>query len=280
LKRSVATFSKIEIPYAYKLLDQEMNAYLNMGMRVLTETDVKHFRGPPLGEIVADEEERLLTTALPERILLDTEVPAMIQPPEEPEVRPEDLAALGLTKEEEEEKEAAAAVPAIPVLTSRSSNTFSIELPKGMNVQQPQLPEPQEGIKETTFDELPYDQQPQVEQPQVQPPQQSNTVSVQTTNQPVLVIPMNMERPPAETQIIPPPMPGAPGTIAVDTSTNAMNSMGLPTAQRRVPHATPNSSRTRSASPKATPVVTVQRQGSATPTNANANVRVQVTKQG
>ena len=71
-KRSVATFSKVEIPYAFKLLDQEMGAYLNMGMRVLTEKDVKHFRGPPLGELTADEDERLLSTTLPERVLLDT----------------------------------------------------------------------------------------------------------------------------------------------------------------------------------------------------------------
>ena len=87
MKRSVATFSKINIPYAYKLLDQEMNAYLNMGMRVLTEADVKHFRGPAIGEIPEDEEERLLSTALPERVLLDTEVPAMIEPKEEVEVK-------------------------------------------------------------------------------------------------------------------------------------------------------------------------------------------------
>jgi DNA-directed RNA polymerase beta subunit len=105
LKRSVATFSKVEIPYAFKLLDQEMNAYLNMGMRVLTEKDVRHFRGPPPGEITADEEERLLSTILPERVLLDTEVPEMIPPAEEVEVKLDDLTALGLTDEEKEEKE-------------------------------------------------------------------------------------------------------------------------------------------------------------------------------
>jgi DNA-directed RNA polymerase II subunit RPB2 len=274
LKRSVATFSKIEIPYAYKLLDQEMNAYMNMGMRALTEMDVKHFRGPALGELAADEEERLLSMVLPERILLDTEIPEMIQPPEEPEVKPEDLAALGLTKEEEEEKEVAAA--SVATFTSTPSNTFSIELPRGLNVQATP------GIEETTFDELPYEgnEQPQQQQQQQQQqPQQQNTVSVQTSNQPVLVIPMNVGTPAAPTEIIPPPIPGGPGTIAVDTSPNAMNATGLP-VQNRGPGAQRNRSMNRSASPKAAPIVNVQRQGAATPTNANANVRVQVTKQG
>jgi DNA-directed RNA polymerase II subunit RPB2 len=273
LKRSVATFSKIEIPYAYKLLDQEMNAYMNMGMRALTEMDVKHFRGPALGELAADEEERLLSMVLPERILLDTEIPEMIQPPEEPEVKPEDLAALGLTKEEEEEKEVAAA--SVATFTSTPSNTFSIELPRGLNVQATP------GIEETTFDELPYEgnEEPQQQQQQ-QPQQQQNTVSVQTSNQPVLVIPMNVGTPAAPTEIIPPPIPGGPGTIAVDTSPNAMNATGLPAMQNRGPGAQRNRSMNRSASPKAAPIVNVQRQGAATPTNANANVRVQVTKQG
>ena len=273
LKRSVATFSKIEIPYAYKLLDQEMNAYMNMGMRALTEMDVKHFRGPALGELAADEEERLLSMVLPERILLDTEIPEMIQPPEEPEVKPEDLAALGLTKEEEEEKEVAAA--SVATFTSTPSNTFSIELPRGLNVQATP------GIEETTFDELPYEGNEELQQqPQQQQPQQQNTVSVQTSNQPVLVIPMNVGTPAAPTEIIPPPIPGGPGTIAVDTSPNAMNATGLPAVQNRGPGAQRNRSMNRSASPKAAPIVNVQREGSATPTNANANVRVQVTKQG
>ena len=272
LKRSVATFSKIEIPYAYKLLDQEMNAYMNMGMRALTEMDVKHFRGPALGDLAADEEERLLSMVLPERILLDTEIPEMIQPPEEPEVKPEDLAALGLTKEEEEEKEVVAA--SVATFTSTPSNTFSIELPRGLNVQATP------GIEETTFDELPYEGNEEPQQQQQQPQQQQNTVSVQTSNQPVLVIPMNVGTPAAPTEIIPPPIPGGPGTIAVDTSPNAMNATGLPAVQNRGPGAQRNRSMNRSASPKAAPIVNVQRQGAATPTNANANVRVQVTKQG
>jgi len=278
LKRSVATFSKIEIPYAFKLLDQEMNAYLNMGMRVLTEKDVKHFRGPPLGELTADEEDRLLSTVLPERVLLDTEVPEMIAPAEEVEVNPDDLTALGLTKAEEEEKSAveaataaAAAAPAAPA----APNSFTIQLPAGMNASSAAEP-----LQETTLDDLPFAEEEVGEAPAATAPQNRGSVNVQTTSQPVLVIPMNIGTP-APTEIINPPMPGAPATLAVDTSESAMRGLNVPrvNSTRRV-----NSGMARpSAAPARTgaaPVVNVTRQGSAAPTNANANVRVNVTKQG
>jgi DNA-directed RNA polymerase II subunit RPB2 len=308
LKRSVATFSKINIPYAFKLLDQEMNGYLNMGMRVLTEADVKHFRGPPLGELAADEAERLLSTVLPEKILLATEVPAMIVPEEQPEIGPENLAALGLSAEEEEEKDAL--VQEAPVLVS-TPNTVNIQLPPGMNVAQQQVAaeEFDEGADAIPFSsEAPMalqqpqqqfqqqpqqnQQQPQQFQQQNQQPQQQfqqqggggNSVNVQTSSQPVLVIPMNVGQA-APTEIIQPPMRGAPGTIAVDTSDRALNSMGLPSNQQRPQRGgSPNARRPSSGggvrSGGGTPVVTVQRQGSSAPSNSNSNVKVQVTKQG
>jgi hypothetical protein len=273
LKRSVATFSKINIPYAYKLLDQEMNAYLNMGMRVLTETDVKHFRGPPLGEIAADEEERLLGTVLAQRVLLDTEVPAMIAPPEEVEVGPEDLAGLGLTKEEEEKEELTKIVDVPEVSTQKQTNTFTIELPQGMNMNMNTATP--SALEETTLDELPYSEDMgQPPAPAMQQGGGNNGVNVQTNSQPVLVIPMNVGAPAAPTEFIQSPMRGAPGTFAVDTSPRAMNSMGLPAQRGGTTRRSSAPSRSAGA-----PVVTVQRQGSSSPSNA-ANVRVQVTKQG
>jgi hypothetical protein len=304
LKRSVATFSKINIPYAYKLLDQEMNAYLNMGMRVLTEADVKHFRGPRLGELAADEAERLLSTVLPEKILLATEVPAMIVPEEQPEVGPENLAALGISAEQEEEKVMAEAEAEAPVVVS-NPNTVNIQLPPGMNVAQQQ-------VATEEFDEggdaIPFSSEAPMalEQPrqnqgqgQVQFQQQNqfqgqnqfqqgggggNSVNVQTSSQPVLVIPMNVGQA-APTEIIQPPMRGAPGTIAVDTSDRALNSMGLPSTQQRQQRggASPSPRRPSpggGARGGGNPVVTVQRQGSSSPSNSNPNVKVQVTKQG
>jgi hypothetical protein len=279
LKRSVATFSKIEIPYAFKLLDQEMNAYLNMGMRVLTEKDVKHFRGPPLGELTADEEERLLTMVLPERVLLDTEVPEMIAPVEEVEVNPDDLAALGLTKEEEQEKGVVeeATVAAAAQVGPSPPNSFTIQLPAGMNASSAAEP-----LQETTLDDLPFAEEEvgEAAPAAAAAAPQNRGVNVQTTNQPVLVIPMNIGTP-APTEIINAPMPGAPATLAVDTSESAMRGLNVPrvNATRRVnsgmARVSPGPARTGAA-----PVVNVTRQGSAAPTNANANVRVNVTKQG
>jgi len=269
MKRSVASFSKVEIPYAFKVLDQEMNAYLNMGMRVLTEKDVKHFRGPPLGELAADEEKRLLETVLPERILLDTEVPEMIAAPEEPEVRPEDLTALGLSKEEEE---AAAAPPAIVQIPAQAqANTFTIDIPSGIPTNAVPAPEP---LHEDTMEDVPFAEGPPP--PNYAP---TNSVNVQTSSQPVLVIPMNIGRPAAPTEVYQPPMPGAPTTFAVDTSDQALKSLNIPSTTNR---ANPNTRRSVSpGTPRTGSVVNVQRQGSvAPPANNNANVRVNVTKQG
>ena len=282
LKRSVATFSKIEIPYAFKVLDQEMNAYLNMGMRVLTDLDVKHFRGPRGGELTADEEERLLSTVLPERVLLDTEVPEMIPEAEEEEVKPEDLTALGLTKEEEVEKEkvetAMVSRETMQVAQEPSgATTFTLQLPTGMN--------PSTGLQEDTLDDLPYadDEPSAAQQPQQQ---QRNSVQVQTSNQPVLVIPMNIGSS-AATEIVQPPIPGAPTTFAVDTSDSAMRGLNLPSVSQRSRSNSgtqrPRSPGTGFANRNGAPatVVNVQREGSAGPApSSNSNVRVNVTKQG
>lgn len=291
MKRSVATFSKVEIPYAFKLLDQEMAAYLNMGMRILTEKDVKHFRGPPLGELTADEEERLLSMALPERVLLDTEVPAMIPPPEEPEVHPEDLTALGLTKEEEEEKEKESekgrAIVGVEPLAA--PNTMTIQLPAGMSATanataMANSAEPSDvPLEGDVTDDIPFSEGPAPMQGGGQQRQQP-PVSVQTSSQPVLVIPMNVGMS-APTELVRPPMPGAPHTFAVDTSDSAMRGMNLPPvgqAARSRSNSNSSSSQKRAPGSAATnTVVNVRREGTGSPAlSSNANVRVTVMKQG
>jgi DNA-directed RNA polymerase II subunit RPB2 len=101
-KRSLTTFSKVEIPYATKLLDQELNFFLNMGMRILTDKDVRRLRGAPLVELTAEQQKAALEAPLPERKYPDLEVPEVLEQKEEMMVRPEDLSALGLSAEEEE----------------------------------------------------------------------------------------------------------------------------------------------------------------------------------
>ena len=49
VKKSRTTFSQIEIPYALKLLDQELTTYANASVRFLTEKHVRAFRDLPSG---------------------------------------------------------------------------------------------------------------------------------------------------------------------------------------------------------------------------------------
>jgi DNA-directed RNA polymerase II subunit RPB2 len=45
-KRSLATFSKVEMPYVVKLLEQELSTYTNIGMRFLTAKNISHLPKP------------------------------------------------------------------------------------------------------------------------------------------------------------------------------------------------------------------------------------------
>jgi hypothetical protein len=276
-KRSVATFSKVEIPYAFKLLDQEMNAYMNMGMRVLTERDVRKFREPDFVELAADEQARLLKEPLPTRVVLDTEVaPERIIEEEQPEANMGDLAGLGAAEEAEAEVQPAAPqIVDLPVEPAKSSIT--IELPRGMEAAAP-VAAGEQGLEEVSdFDGIPYTEQGAVTKQQGGG---GGGVNVQTSQQPVLVIPMNVGSSVAPTEMIRSPMPGAPGTIAVDTSDSAMRTIGGGHTPQ-ITRSRSTSPRARSGSGGAAPIVTVNREGGgATPTNSNANIRVTVMKQG
>jgi len=46
VKKSRVTFSQIEIPYAMKLLDQELTTFMNAGLRFVTSKGLRHFREP------------------------------------------------------------------------------------------------------------------------------------------------------------------------------------------------------------------------------------------
>ena len=296
MKRSVATFSRVAVPYAFKLLDQELTAYMNMGMRVLTDKDVATFRAPPLSDLTAEQEAALLDAALPERVLPETTAPDYIEPEEEKEVRPEDLAALGAGAEEPEEAPAAAAVEQEEVVVARAppaanTLTFAVASPgAGAPATNTIALEPADATDEIPFEGdqsaapvIPVAAAAASAAPAA-PAAPANSINVQT-NQPVMVIPMNVSQPPAATEIISPPAPGAPTTIAVDTSENAMKSIGLPpvTAPGNArSRSNSNGGRSRSNSPGAgTPgSVNVTKQGSANAPPPAANVRVNVNKMG
>jgi hypothetical protein len=281
-KRSVASFSRVEMPYAVKLLDQEMNTYLNMGMRFLTTKDVKKFRPPPFSELTGDQEAALLGAALPERVLPETAVLEYLPQPEEPEVRPEDLAALGAT----EEKEPAPAPAAVPVPAPTANQQDGVVMKIGnMNIGMQQAPQEEEDdisfVQQQEGEAMPGEQQNQQNQPQQNQPQQNQQgggmqgVNVQTTSQPVLVIPLNVNKQPEPTQVIPAPAPGAPQTIAVDTSPSAMQGIGGAPPPRN----NTSQKNRRAAPPNPGATVSVNKVGGAAPPPA-ANVRVTVNKTG
>ena len=280
MKRSVVSFSKVEMPYAVKVLEQEMNAYLNMGMRFLTTNDVEHFRKPPIAELTEDQQRVLLEGKLPDRILPETEIPEFLPAPEEPEVRPEDLEALGAIEKEEPKPQ-----ELLKPLATASNEPGVIMKMGNMNLMmaqsQPMMQsQPMESLEDDDSDDIPFSQapvqqlqsQPQYQQQQQQSQQQS--VNVQTSSQPVLVVPLSMQQA-APTEMIPPAAPGAPATIAVDTSENAMRGIApRPTSPRRATNTNTNAN----SNPNTT--VTVNKVGSSQAPPPAANVRVNVNKVG
>jgi DNA-directed RNA polymerase II subunit RPB2 len=74
-KRSLATFSKIEMPYVVKLLEQEMSTYMNIGMRFLTEKYLKRLPKPNPSDFTDSLLEEFGDIALPDLEQEDISVP-------------------------------------------------------------------------------------------------------------------------------------------------------------------------------------------------------------
>ena len=95
MERSSATTSIVEMPYATKLLGDELQTYLNMGMRILTAKSVAHLEQEvftlPEGDLVR----QALDRPLPQAILVDTRVPKYEAEAKVVEDAEEDLFALG-----------------------------------------------------------------------------------------------------------------------------------------------------------------------------------------
>jgi hypothetical protein len=296
-KRSLVSFSKVEIPYSVKLWDQEMAFFLNMGMRLLTDRDVRKIRGAPIVALTEDQTQAALKAELPEYIMDFRGDVERIDPPAE--AVPVNLEAMGVLTEEEDapvnSKVLNAAVEAAVNATLKSSTSTSgrvtaAAVSAAVNAAVAaarQVPldnvEPAEAVD--TFNVSPavnatpslnspaaVNATPSLNSPaavnaaaintlKVSPTTSatfsepvglgdgdfstldekadtfaeqkgggSSSVNVQTSTQPVLVIPMNVGRAPAATQMISPPVNGAPSTISIDTSQSAIqNTMQQPT---------------------------------------------------
>ena len=90
MKRSITTFSKIELPFSFELLNKEMNTYMNMYLRYLTTKDLTHIRKTKFRGLKEEEIEQLLNTELVERIVKDLIEPEMIKEEEKVTITPEE----------------------------------------------------------------------------------------------------------------------------------------------------------------------------------------------
>jgi hypothetical protein len=106
-------------------------------------------------------------------------------------------------------------------------------------------------------------------------PAANGSVNISSSSQPFLVVPVNVGTSGAE--FLPPTVPGAPPTIAVDTSAQAMRSIGLNAPPPSPNQAARNNNRSRSPSPSA---VNVSKMGGPPKEAYNAAAKVTVTKQG
>jgi len=98
-RKSMVGPATIEIPYAFKLLSQELETFMNIGMRVLTEKDLLVLNGVSKGDLPVDISAMIGKEAivLPDRILPETTVP-QYREEETFEAAPELLEKLGVPR--------------------------------------------------------------------------------------------------------------------------------------------------------------------------------------
>jgi len=208
MKRSNTSFSKIELPYSFELLNKEMNTYMNMYLRYLTTKDLTHIRKTKFRGLKEEEIEELLNTELPERILKDLVEPEMVKEEEQLMITEEEEQMLGKEPFDEEEED----LPEIEV--NQGINKSELLDGETVMVSQPpvavmvsQAPVEMKMMATNTI--------------QDQPLQQGGSI----TNQQYMLMPVSPTIQPM--QIVQAQIPNAPPTLVVDTSAEAMEAGGF-----------------------------------------------------
>lgn len=255
-KRSLATFSKVEMPYVVKLLEQEQSTYMNVGMRFITAKNVSHLPKPDINTLTDTLLQEFKDMALP-----DLEQEELDAPPEKrvdpaaAEAKEDDLSGLpaanGVQGGEEEDEQEALLVgseddvleqqmatgsrdAALAVATSRSLQAQQMARQTQQGVEQafrnavpnasvlvrgplPTVPE----TNESAYASGPMQQQVfQQQQPLAEGTySEAPNASVQIVQQVPLL--------PLGTTVLGAPAPGGRPTLVVDTSTLAMAQQGL-----------------------------------------------------
>jgi DNA-directed RNA polymerase II subunit RPB2 len=78
-KRSATTFSKVEMPYATKLFDQEMATFMNMSMRYLTTRDTMRLNGLDSAEQLAEANATTMNQVLQPILYPSHHVPELVK---------------------------------------------------------------------------------------------------------------------------------------------------------------------------------------------------------
>lgn len=255
-KRTLTTFSKVQIPYVVKLLDQELSTYMNIGMRLLTAKDVTRLRQPPIETLKDEEGEAAAARPLPERVQAEQYLPEIRNALEKTEdLEVEDLEEMGRLVQEQmraREEETGQPVQAtVTVVSEPEGNAVATadadavgvdadeELPAlEADTAAPVAPAPVPPA--TNFAPMnvmmmpptamvPMQMMaapPQVQQVQMMaaPPQPQQVQMMPVTQ----MIPMAQPALAPPTQMMAPVVPGAAPTLVVDTSEGAMAAQGLP----------------------------------------------------
>jgi hypothetical protein len=280
VKRSLTSFSKIEMPYATKLLEQELSSYMNIGMRILTNNDLQKLEAPEIRQLSEDEQLAALSAAIPTRVLVDTVVPELVPLTEEQTANLEDLSALSaipppapLPEEVAAEDAAAAGVsngPLPPIQEGELEEFDTAALPLATPVQQqqpqqqPYIVIPMNSAQAQAFGPTTAAVPGQAGAPPP-PPQQAQVALV-----------ASLAAPPPAT-VLPPPIPGAPPMISVDTSPAAFQAQGLPQQQQPIRSALRNNASNRNNGTRKVGFASNQGQAGGAPPPA-ANVRINVIK--
>jgi DNA-directed RNA polymerase II subunit RPB2 len=243
LKKSQVTFSKVAMPYAFKLLEQELGTYMNIGMRVLTNHDLQKMSVPHLEELTEEEQAQALLEELPERVLPDTQVPEYVKEDEEQMATAEDLDNMS------------ALPPPLPVEQPVEQPQQQLQPIDELVEEEPPMAEgPPMVLPTGPYMVIPMTPQAPVQmQPQAQPQVQPQVQQMQQMQQPASVVRTGI--------------PGAPPMISVDTSEAALRPLQTQPLRTAIQNKT---RRVRFGEP--------QEQQQQKPLPSNANVRLNVIK--
>jgi DNA-directed RNA polymerase II subunit RPB2 len=274
VKRSQATFTTVEMPYATKLLADELNTYMNMGMRILTGKSITVLKDN-LESVEGQDIEGILKQPLKDRIMPETRIPEYREPPKEIQISEEDLIAMGLvgkSEEEqmidslEEEQKQAAEEQRLLQIAQQQQNQVTVQFKQ----QQQFIPQYTENSPVLTPTE---EQQPQMIQQQPQMIQQQPQVKIQVSSQQGGGT-MQIVEPPAPV-VYNNPIPQQQGpTIVIDTGTNAMASSGFMQEEQMASRGVNTFGGRRHTTPRARPMSPSRQPAQ----NINASAKVTVKK--